>query len=253
MSKVIINSSTVRNYELDLNCPKISVSEMFSETLQGEGVNIGRPATFLRLGGCHINCKFCDTSAIWRKSLTLNLEELFKRMELGDVINRLSLGEHLVVTGGAPLLQQDSLLRFFEEFEKRYGFVPYIQIENECTIKPDLSLIKYISCWNNSPKLSNSGTPLTRRYKPKLVKYISSLPNSWFKFVVESEKDWEEICTYFLDTKIIKKEQVILMPMGYGRKELEQNRLKVAEMAMKYCVRFSDRLQVTLYDKKIGV
>ena len=34
-------------------------------TLQGEGYNTGKPAYFIRIGGCDVICTFCDTKASW--------------------------------------------------------------------------------------------------------------------------------------------------------------------------------------------
>ena len=34
-------------------------------TLQGEGYHFGKAAYFLRLGGCDIGCRWCDTKITW--------------------------------------------------------------------------------------------------------------------------------------------------------------------------------------------
>jgi 7-carboxy-7-deazaguanine synthase len=40
---------------------KIPISEIFGPTVQGEGPLIGRPAVFVRTGGCDYRCAWCDT------------------------------------------------------------------------------------------------------------------------------------------------------------------------------------------------
>ena len=39
---------------------KYPVVEIF-ESIQGEGSWMGRPVTFIRLGGCNLSCPWCDT------------------------------------------------------------------------------------------------------------------------------------------------------------------------------------------------
>lgn len=89
------------------------------------------------------------------------------------------------------------------------------------------------------------------RYKPKLIQRLSTMPNSWFKFVVDTMGDWDEIVKDFLP--IIDREQIILMPQGATQKELNQKRAWVADLAAHKGVRFSDRLHVTVWDKRTGV
>jgi organic radical activating enzyme len=36
------------------------VSEIFGPTVQGEGTSMGRRCGFLRLGGCNLDCAWCD-------------------------------------------------------------------------------------------------------------------------------------------------------------------------------------------------
>ena len=67
-------------------------------SLQGEGRNVGRPATFVRLSGCNLACKWCDTHKDER--MTCTAEEIVKKV-----------GEHsnksVIITGGEPTVQKD--------------------------------------------------------------------------------------------------------------------------------------------------
>lgn len=230
----------------------LNVSEFFYDTIQGEGIYIGHPAAFLRLKGCLLNCSYCDTTEVWNYGSPYNFNELFELIDNSNLIGRLFFQQHLVITGGSPILQQKRLAVFLSEFEKRYKGLPFIEIENECVGIPSLLLTKRISCWNNSPKLSGSGIPRKLRYKPEIIQRMSTLKNSWFKFVVDCEEDWEEIAMDFVENGLIDKEQVILMPQGATRAELEKNREIVVNMAIQHGVRYSDRLHIELWDKSVG-
>lgn len=250
MPKTLIN---LEIHPTESGCETLKISELFTEVLQGEGLYTGHPATFLRLSGCPLGCEFCDSTKIWKESQSFCLDEILSIMAINGVIGRLINGEHLVITGGSPLMQQKSIIKFLQLFKVKFGFLPFVEIENEAVIRPLPALVEMVSCWNNSPKLDNSEVVSGKRYKPEVLGLMSELNNSWFKFVVSSEEDWKEIVKDFIEPELIRRDQIILMPMGYCREELDKNRLMVAEMAMRENVKYSDRLQIILYNTRTGV
>lgn len=251
MSTTLISSNPTFKKDKPDHENYLNVAEFFSDTLQGENF-VGWPATFLRLKDCTLNCTWCDTTEVWRKGNPYTFDELFDIMEKNDVIKKLFDGQSLILTGGSPLLQQDRLIRFLTVFSTRYFFIT-IEIENECVLMPHPKMASFISTWNNSPKLANSGMKKELRYKPDVIKRVAQYSESWFKFVIDKEEDWEEIQADFLDAGLIQKSQIVLMPQGQTQEELNLKREWVAEMAIKHNVRFSDRLHVTLWNKKTGV
>lgn len=235
------------------NQPYLEIAEFFCNTIQGEGAEMGTPCAFLRFQWCTQNCVWCDTKEVWRFGNPYTFDEIFELMEHHDLINKFKDGQQLVITGGSPLRQQDALIQFLLIFEQTYSFLPLIQIENECTLMPKQELIRNVQTWNNSPKLASSGNAPHIRYKPEVLKKLSSLQNSWFKFVVGGLEDWDEIQMNFIDPGLIEKGQIILMPLGATREELEHNRPIALEMAVKHNVRYSTREHIAVWDKKTGV
>lgn len=230
---------------------KLSVAELFADTIQGEGISTGVPSTFLRLQGCVLECIFCDTLEVWRYGNEYSFEEIFQMFKDHGLIDKFKLGQHLVLTGGSPLKQQRALANFILAFRDKYGFKPFIEIENECVLEPSNSMILNVDQWNNSPKLANSGMKERVRYKPEIVKKTAYLKNSWFKFVVDCEEDWEEIREFYSD--ILTKSQIILMPEGQTQDELNKSREIAVNMSIKHGVRYSDRAHITIWNKKTGV
>jgi 6-pyruvoyltetrahydropterin 2'-reductase len=235
--------------------PYLKVAEFYMDTIQGEGIYAGVPAAFLRLQGCHVGCSFCDTKEVWREGNPYTFHELFKIIRESGLAERFTQKQHhLVITGGAPLLQQDSLIMFFDQWLKEFGWFPFIEIENESTIVPKPELVDYISCWNNSPKLFSSGVLFKIRYKVLAIAAVSELNNSWFKFVIsDPERDWEEIKENFLDCDLMHRGQIILMPQGATAKELADNREEVIDLAIREGVRYSTREHIVVWGKKTGV
>lgn len=100
-----------------------SVKEIFY-TLQGEGVQIGKPAVFCRFSGCNLwtgreadrqraICQFCDTDFVGTDGTNGGkygnaselCEAIVSQWPIQDLDHRL-----VVMTGGEPLLQLDSAL-----------------------------------------------------------------------------------------------------------------------------------------------
>lgn len=79
----------------DLSGPPYDVAEVFY-SIQGEGPYVGRPATFIRLAGCPLQCKWCDTD--YSKKAQLGIVEL-------QVLCNKNFGNLVVITGGEPFRQ----------------------------------------------------------------------------------------------------------------------------------------------------
>lgn len=83
------------------------VSEIITNTIQGEGKFSGYPAQFIRLAGCNARCPFCDTKSSWN----MNSGE---DMLIDDIINKLKSNRSnipiVIITGGDPTLQNCSQL-----------------------------------------------------------------------------------------------------------------------------------------------
>src|SRR3990167_4483643 len=92
----------------------MQVSEIFY-TLQGEGTNIGKPAIFLRLAGCHLRCVWCDSKFTWnmKSGKKMSTEEVIKKLKKYPC-------KHLVITGGEPLIQQNALKELLQKLDKKY-------------------------------------------------------------------------------------------------------------------------------------
>lgn len=236
--------------------PFLEVAEFFCDTIQGENF-VGWPAAFLRLQHCTMSCHWCDTTEVWHYGNPYSITELMELMAEADLPWKLNEGQHLILSGGSPLKQQEMLVEFFREFVRRHQFIPFVEIENECTIMPIPELLPYIRIWNNSPKLKNSGNPDIIRYQPKILEFMNWLHRgevtSWFKFVILDQFDWMEIKRDFLDPGLIRKEQIVLMPQGATREELKKNQERVLEVAIKENVRYTPRLHIDIWDRKTGV
>lgn len=239
--------------------PIIKVAECFSRTIQGEGLTVGHPCTFLRVQGCTLNCEWCDSTEVFRKGNPYTVKELCELFVQKGVVDDLQKGHHLVFTGGSPVRQQDAIVALIQELNKVYKVYFLSEIENECVLKPSEDLTKVIQVWNLSPKLKNSMMSRVLRYKPEVLDFIASLwdPRGMislcWKFVVSGEEDWQEIEEDFIKPGYVQRRDIVLMPEGQTREELQSHYEYVVNLAVREGVRMTDRLQVTIWDKTVGV
>ena len=88
------------------------INEIFY-SVQGEGINAGRPALFIRFAGCNLKCPFCDTDFEKKRKMTISqiltaiLEVLPRDTELSELL--------VVFTGGEPTLIASSALKQLAE------------------------------------------------------------------------------------------------------------------------------------------
>ncbi len=68
-------------------------------TIQGEGFHAGKPAYFIRLGGCDVGCSWCDAKYTWNP-------KRYPPVDVETIIARAAAcpAQAIVITGGEPLL-----------------------------------------------------------------------------------------------------------------------------------------------------
>ncbi|MEG1759767.1 MAG: 7-carboxy-7-deazaguanine synthase QueE [Alistipes sp.] len=74
-------------------------------TIQGEGFHAGKPAYFIRLGGCDVGCRWCDAKYTWNP-------KLYPPVAVETIVTRATTcpAQAIVITGGEPLLYPLDLL-----------------------------------------------------------------------------------------------------------------------------------------------
>ena len=236
------------------------VSEYFY-SIQGEGRNTGMPTFFIRLSGCNLLCGGkgtikdkklhdgatwrCDSIESWIKGEKYTHQELIKKLEQLEPLKR----NNIILTGGEPLMQQTEIMEFInaiKEYKCTY------EVETNGTIMPDINIVKEISQWNVSPKLSNSGMPKDRRIKSEVIEWFQII-NADFKFVISREEDIEEIFLDFIMPFNLNNRRIYLMPAASNINELKKNSILVAELCKQLGCNFSNRLQIQLWNQTLGV
>lgn len=212
----------------------------------------------------------CDSYASWHPDFK-HLSPMRQSSELAeDIVNLLPFkewrDEHLVITGGEPLLGWQ---RAYPDLLDHPYMKPLKELtfETNGTQKLSDDFKEYLQYWGSrneergldkvtfsvSAKLSCSGESRDEAIKPDIVCEYEEVGYTYLKFVVATEEDAAEA---YEEAKVYRTAgftgPVYLMPVGGVEHVYSLNNKRVAELAMRTGLRYSDRLQVPLFKNAWG-
>jgi len=276
---------------------KLKIAELFY-SIQGEGRYMGVPSVFLRTFGCNFKCAGfgmprgessreiediasrihyyktyeelplvstgCDSYASWDP----RFKDLSPMMESNGIVDRIMEilphgrweDEHLVITGGEPLLGWQRAYPELLDHPNMHG-LKEITFETNGTQKLTAEFKEYLQRWRAqreitfsvSAKLSCSGESRDEAILPEVVCEYEQVGTAYLKLVVATEADVEEaLWTVDAYRQAGFQGRVYLMPIGGVESVYTLNNRRVAELAMKHGLRYSDRLQVPLFKNEWG-
>ena len=258
----------------------LPISEVF-HSIQGEGMFTGAPSIFIRVIGCNLRCVFkgstCDTP------YTSFCPETAKYSSISDVLNAIKQirkqypnTEHIVITGGEPLLYRKELCELIRNIRQMMGAC--ITIETNGTLP---ALEAEVDLYSISPKLSTSEASeedvqkgiiteewrqkhARTRYNPDSLLDLIRSSDFQLKFVYSGRSCVDEIKHIINDimehqgendglTRSYIEQRIMLMPEGINREQIEAHQLECARACMENGWRYCDRLHIRLWDSKRGV
>lgn len=281
---------------------QIKLAELFY-SVQGEGRYMGVPSVFMRTFGCNFKCggfgmprgettkeidpiaanvqmyktyeelplvsTGCDSYASWHPAFK-HLSPFYTPDEIANNImsilpyNRWE-DEHLVITGGEPLLKWQNIYPELLSHPKMQG-LKEITFETNGTQQLTDDFKEYLMRWSMphygytkeitfsvSAKLPCSGESWEEAIKPEIVCDYENYGHVYLKFVISTEEDFEDVKRAVAEYRNHGfKGNVYLMPVGGVESVYALNNRTVAELAMKHGLRYSDRLQVPLFKNEWG-
>ena len=200
---------------------------------------------FVRTSGCNLRCSWCDSAyTSWEpEGETENVEKIIEKVEEYDT-------DHVVLTGGEPLLQPD--------FDELCGALDqHKTVETNATVYRDVDA----DLVSMSPKLSNSTPTDAGKWEEihekerldfdVIESYISS-HDYQLKFVVADRADLDEIEEILASLADYDRSRVLLMPEGVDRETLRERGEWLAEVCKERGFRYSPRLQIHIYGNQRG-
>jgi 7-carboxy-7-deazaguanine synthase len=217
------------------------INELFY-SLQGEGRLAGTPSVFIRVSGCPLRCRWCDTSYAWAFDAGTEQSAETLLSWAAEYPTR-----HMVLTGGEPLVQEGlgAFLRVFSE-------AGYLITLETAGFRFSTPMPIYLA--SISPKLSNSaeGTPEAERLNLAAILQLMQSYSYQLKFVVDQPEDLNEIADCIERLGTVDPERVYLMPQAGRREEYIEKSLWLADYCLQTGFSFSPRLHVMLYDGQKG-
>ena len=210
----------------------------------------------------------CDSYASWHP----DFKDLSPMLESNAIVDRIMeilpfnewRDEHLVITGGEPLLGWQRAYPDLLNHPKMKS-LKEITFETNGTQKLTDDFKAWIhrnwhhdKGFNNftfsvSPKLPCSGESWDEAIKPEIIMEYDEYGYTYLKFVVATDEDVNDALTATKEYRNAGFEgPVYLMPVGGVESVYTLNNRTVAELAMKHGLRYSDRLQVPLFKNEWG-
>jgi len=154
----------------------LTVNEIF-HSIQGESVHAGLPCVFIRLTGCNLRCRYCDTRYAYDEGRPLSIGQIIEQVK--------PFGCNLVeITGGEPLLQRltpalvAALLKTGHQvLMETNGSLDIDRVDRRC------SRIMDIKCPSSGEETSNDLDNLGRLTANDQVKFVIGDRND-FRFAV---------------------------------------------------------------------
>jgi len=167
------------------------------KSLQGEGLTIGAPTTFIRTSGCPLRCTYCDTPQAFDKGEQMTLEAILKK------VKQLRC-RHVCLTGGEPMAQKDAPKLIQMLLDEGYHLV----LETNGAMPLD-----ELPCVENLTISMDIKCPSSGESEKMLFENLEVLgPTDQLKFIISDDKDYE----YAKEVigKYSPKCEVILTPVG---------------------------------------
>ena len=223
------------------------VAETFV-SLQGEGMLAGVPSFFIRSSGCNLRCQWCDTPyTSWLPEGDRRaVETLVAEARAADV-------DHVVVTGGEPLLQ-----RQIGQLTRRITDAGlHVTVETAGTVDPDFTC----DLLSMSPKTENSDPmgPHRRRHVGlrrdlgAARRLLERFPDHQLKFVVRDADDMGGVREVLERLGPVAPSRVLLMPEGRTAEEVASRAQAVAALCLQHGFRYTPRLHLDLFGGGRGV
>lgn len=185
---------------------KLPIMEIFY-SIQGEGFHSGKPAVFVRLGGCDVGCHWCDVKESWDEN-----DHPF--MEIPEIVKEVS--KHptkiVIITGGEPLMYNLDVLT---ENLRNHGYQTHLETSGVYTITGQWDWVTF------SPKKFKKPDPSIFNKASELKAIVFN--KSDFAFAESFTQEVTDKCLFYLQPEWSKSDQMTPIIIDYVKDHPQWN------------------------------
>ena len=217
--------------ETAVNAERLRVNEIF-HSLQGEADAVGYPTVFVRLTGCPLRCRYCDTEYAFHAGDWLNLDAIVDKV-------RGYGASHVCVTGGEPLAQPNCL-KLLERLCDQ-GFAVSLETSGALDIAPVDTRVS---------RVVDVKTPGSREAaRNRLGNFRLLTPRDQLKFVICSREDYDWSKAFLQEHGLAERSRILFSP---SYEEVSPTALAEWILADRLPVRFQLQLHKILWGDTPG-
>jgi 7-carboxy-7-deazaguanine synthase len=223
-------SSTVSKADVTA-LPRLKITEIFC-SLQGETRTVGCPTVFVRLTGCPLRCRYCDTAYAFTGGAWMALPEILAQVKSYQA-------GYVTVTGGEPLAQPNCLVLLRELCDAGYSVSLETGGANDIS-QVDSRVVKVMDI-----KTPGSGESMRNRWEN--LSFLT--PHDQIKFVICDRADYEWSKSVLSEHHLSRNFEILFSPSHH---ELQARELADWILADRLPVRFQIQLHKYLWGDERG-
>jgi 7-carboxy-7-deazaguanine synthase len=205
---------------------RLRVNEIF-HSLQGEADSVGFRTVFVRLTGCPLRCKYCDTEYAFHAGEWCDIDSVLETVKGFET-------SHVCVTGGEPLAQPNCLALLGRLCDS--GYAVSLETSGAFSIADvDARVVRVVDV-----KTPGSGEAARNRVE----NFALLTPRDQLKFVITSRQDYDWSKAYLAEHALTGRCQVLFSPSYH---EVSATQLADWILADRLQVRFQLQLHKVLW------
>ena len=179
-----------------IDTPKLKINEIFY-SLQGESKTVGLPTIFIRLTGCPLRCRYCDTEYAFKEGQWKNFATIFEEILQYNT-------SYVTVTGGEPLAQKSCVKFLTQLCDKGY------QVSLETSGAMDVEAVD-----SRVMKVMDIKTPSSEEQSKNMLSNLEFIqPDDQIKFVICNREDYEWSVDMISQYQLTEKCEVLFSPVN---------------------------------------